>query len=50
LTAKLTRNYHRIGTLFCGPKTLGSSLHKMCNKWSSVEKEGTKFVYMKENF
>lgn len=38
------------GVMFCGPQPIGSTLHQMCNKWSSGEQEGTKFVYGKENF
>jgi hypothetical protein len=37
----------RVGTLFCGPKALGSTLHQKCNKWSSGEEHGTKFIWGK---
>ncbi|KAL8283846.1 hypothetical protein RQP46_005278 [Phenoliferia psychrophenolica] len=39
-----------VGTFFCGPKALGSQLHEECNKNTDGRKEGTKFVWGKENF
>ncbi|GAA5830999.1 hypothetical protein JCM11251_005105 [Rhodosporidiobolus azoricus] len=38
-----------VGTFFCGPKALGSTLHKMCNKYTST-KDGVRFFWGKENF
>ncbi|KAI5475801.1 hypothetical protein MNV49_000812 [Pseudohyphozyma bogoriensis] len=38
------------GVFFCGPKVLGSTLHKQCNKWTNGSDEGVKFVWGKENF
>lgn len=37
-----------VGVFFCGPGALSMTLHKMCNKHSTVG--GTKFFYNKENF
>lgn len=37
-----------VGVFFCGPGVLSMTLHKMCNKHSTVG--GTKFFYNKENF
>ncbi|BGP13351.1 hypothetical protein JCM10213_005803 [Rhodosporidiobolus nylandii] len=39
-----------VGTFFCGPKTLGSSLHGMCNKYTNSKMCGTRFFWAKENF
>ncbi|XP_005090645.1 cytochrome b-245 heavy chain [Aplysia californica] len=39
----------RIGVFFCGPKSLSSTLHKHCNRFSSSESK-TYFYYNKENF
>ncbi|KAJ3329040.1 hypothetical protein HDU76_008760 [Blyttiomyces sp. JEL0837] len=36
-----------IGVFFCGPKPLGKNLHKMCNKYTSVDEDGTRFYYHK---
>ncbi|GAA5884856.1 hypothetical protein JCM6882_007126 [Rhodosporidiobolus microsporus] len=38
-----------VGTFFCGPKALGSTLHKMCNKHTNTAK-GVRFFWGKENF
>ncbi|GAA5973640.1 hypothetical protein JCM11641_005057 [Rhodosporidiobolus odoratus] len=39
-----------VGSFFCGPKALGSTLHKMCNKYTSAMEGGTRFFWGKENF
>lgn len=39
-----------IGVFFCGPQNLSTILHKCCNKFTSDESDGTRFVYYKENF
>ncbi|GAA5862451.1 hypothetical protein JCM8547_002069 [Rhodosporidiobolus lusitaniae] len=39
-----------VGTFFCGPKALGSTLHKACNKYTSAKAGGTRFFWGKENF
>ncbi|XP_054753137.2 cytochrome b-245 heavy chain-like [Lytechinus pictus] len=39
-----------IGMFFCGPKSLSTILHQNCNKFTSDESDGTRFVYYKENF
>ncbi|BFZ09967.1 hypothetical protein BsWGS_13006 [Bradybaena similaris] len=37
------------GVFFCGPKTLSTTLHKLCNRFSNFA-DKTKFYYNKENF
>ncbi|KAH9500169.1 hypothetical protein Btru_077371 [Bulinus truncatus] len=37
------------GVFFCGPNSLSSTLHKLCNRFSNSQ-EKTKFYYNKENF
>nr|KAI8759068.1 oxidase [Biomphalaria glabrata] len=37
------------GVFFCGPKSLSTILHKLCNRFSNST-EKTKFYYNKENF
>ncbi|GAA5961016.1 hypothetical protein JCM21900_002275 [Sporobolomyces salmonicolor] len=39
-----------VGVFFCGPKPLGSTLHKMCNKHTEPKEEGVRFYWGKENF
>ncbi|ESO94872.1 hypothetical protein LOTGIDRAFT_180688 [Lottia gigantea] len=39
----------KLGVFFCGPKSLSTSLHSLCNK-HSTESVGTRFYYNKENF
>ncbi|KAI8847949.1 ferric reductase NAD binding domain-containing protein [Chytridium lagenaria] len=39
-----------VGVFFCGPKPLGNSIHAACNKFTSVDEDGTRFYYHKENF
>ncbi|XP_071497548.1 NADPH oxidase 1-like [Diadema antillarum] len=39
-----------VGVFFCGPQSLSTVLHKCCNKYTADEKDGTRFVYYKENF
>jgi hypothetical protein len=35
------------GTFFCGPKQLGSTLHKMCNKHSGHQDDSVRFFWNK---
>ena len=35
---------------WCDIQAVSSTLHKMCNKWSSGGDDGTRFIYGKENF
>ncbi|SCV72536.1 BQ2448_4073 [Microbotryum intermedium] len=35
------------GVFFCGPKPLGSTLHKLCNKYTQPGEEGVKFHWGK---
>lgn len=35
--------------MFCGPKALGSTLHRMCNRYSEGKEDGTRFAWGKEN-
>ncbi|GAO51821.1 hypothetical protein G7K_5912-t1 [Saitoella complicata NRRL Y-17804] len=39
-----------VGVFFCGPEVLSKTLHNKCNEWSEPGKDGTRFVYGKENF
>jgi NADPH oxidase len=39
-----------VGVFFCGPKVLGSTLHRQCNKFSGGGEDDVKFVWGKENF
>ena len=39
-----------VGVFFCGPRVLGSTLHRTCNAYSTAGEEGTRFVFGKENF
>ncbi|XP_074661481.1 NADPH oxidase 2-like [Tubulanus polymorphus] len=39
-----------VGVFFCGPKVLSTTLHKMCNQYTSLDENGTRFFYNKENF
>ncbi|GAA6056169.1 hypothetical protein JCM3770_004241 [Rhodotorula araucariae] len=39
-----------VGTFFCGPEALSSTLHKACTQFTSAEKNGTRFVFSKERF
>ncbi|KAJ3043889.1 hypothetical protein HDV00_003927 [Rhizophlyctis rosea] len=50
---KQVQRVHRgedIGVFFCGPKVLGDTLHKNCNKWTEATEDGTKFFFNEENF
>lgn len=38
----------KVGVFFCGPSQLSTTLHKMCNRFSSSQ--GAKFYYNKEHF
>ncbi|KAJ3204793.1 hypothetical protein HDU67_009303 [Dinochytrium kinnereticum] len=38
------------GVFFCGPKPLSKMIHRACNKYTSVDEDGTRFYYHKENF
>lgn len=40
----------RIGVFFCGPKEMSRQLNRMCNKHSSLDQLGTRFIFNKENF
>lgn len=40
----------RIGVFFCGPKEMSRQLNRMCNKHSSLDRLGTRFIFNKENF
>jgi NADPH oxidase len=39
-----------VGVFFCGPKPLGRQLHLASNKYTQPTREGTRFIYNKENF
>jgi hypothetical protein len=38
------------GAFFCGPKGLGSTLHKMCNKYSGTKEDSVRFYWNKVCF
>ncbi|KAJ3100060.1 hypothetical protein HDU96_010473 [Phlyctochytrium bullatum] len=39
-----------VGVFFCGPKPLGKNIHRCCNRYTSIDEDGTRFYYNKENF